>query len=510
MSKAIQNNIFSNITQLGMSETKSSDISNGAFISSFDQARENLVTGARQTIQSGSQHKTSSKKISANNFNELVSSKKIETSLNRSTSTAKSVKKTNKSSNQNEVSRANEKNDSKASKFDSDNKVNKRDNNKNEKINKDKNNTKTEDTRKTENVQNEEVKATTEGQDTIDTKELENIKDEKIKEILSKDLGIPIEAINQILAQMNLTPTDLVDNQNFSNFINQTLEFKEVALVDLDASQVKEITQLFDTINTIEQTADANSIDISSMIPSNTESTAQVFNSEILVQTDGANASVQAVMTSEVVETSSNPVINTDTNDTEGETITTIGNVQTHNTTADIGTVPIHNFSLTAEARNYNYNYNTNPNTNIAGNFTTRDIITENEFIEQIDFNELNDTKELDISLRPKELGKMNIKVTEHNGVLVAQIRVENERARQVINDNIDALRENLENQGLNITDVSVDISNNGDMARQQMMRESQKSSTRIQEIINNIEAEEAEIEEVSPTLTRHEINYRV
>ena len=85
MSKAIQNNIFSNITQLGMSETKSSDISNGAFISSFDQARENLVTGARQTIQSGSQHKTSSKKISANNFNELVSSKKIETSLNRST-----------------------------------------------------------------------------------------------------------------------------------------------------------------------------------------------------------------------------------------------------------------------------------------------------------------------------------------------------------------------------------------------------------------------------------------
>ena len=477
MSKAIQNNIFSNITQLGMSETKSSDISNGAFISSFDQARENLVTGARQTIQSGSQHKTSSKKISANNFNELVSSKKIETSLNRSTSTAKSVKKTNKSSNQNEVSRANEKNDSKASKFDSDNKVNKRDNNKNEKINKDKNNTKTEDTRKTENVQNEEVKATTEGQDTIDTKELENIKDEKIKEILSKDLGTPIEAINQILAQMNLTPTDLVDNQNFSNFINQTLEFKEVALVDLDASQVKEITQLFDTINTIEQTADANSIDISSMIPSN-------------------------------------PVINTDTNDTEGETITTIGNVQTHNTTADIGTVPIHNFSLTAEARNYNYNYNynynTNPNTNIAGNFTTRDIITENEFIEQIDFNELNDTKELDISLRPKELGKMNIKVTEHNGVLVAQIRVENERARQVINDNIDALRENLENQGLNITDVSVDISNNGDMARQQMMRESQKSSTRIQEIINNIEAEEAQTEEVPPTLTRHEVDYRV
>lgn len=504
MTKAIQNNVFSNITQLGMPESKAIDTSNGAFTSSFDQARENLVTGARQNIQNGSKHKTSNTKLSTNNFNELIKNKKIETPTINSSNTTTSVTKTNKSSNQNGVSKKKEKNNPKSSKTENDNKVNKQDNNKNEKIDTDKNDTNTNDVAKTEDIQNQEVKQSAKGQETTDAKELENVKEEKIKAVLADELEVPIEAINQILAQMNLTPTDLVDNQNFSNFINQTLEFKEVALVDLDASQVKEIAQLFDTINTIEQTPDANSIDISSMTPSNTESTAQVFDSEILVQTDGANASVQAVMTSEIVETPGNPAINTDTSDTDGENVNIIGNVQTRNTTADQGTVPIHNFSLTAEARNYNYN------TNVSGNFTTRDIITENEFIEQIDFNELNDTRELDISLRPKELGRMNIKVTEQNGMLVAQIRVENERARQVINDNIEALRENLENQGLNITDVSVDINNNGDMARQQMMRESQKSSTRIQEIINNIEAEEAQTEEVPPTLTRHEVDYRV
>ena len=105
----------------------------------------------------------------------------------------------------------------------------------------------------------------------------------------------------------------------------------------------------------------------------------------------------------------------------------------------------------------------------------------------------------------------MNIKIVENNGAMVAEIKVDNEKAKEFILNNIHELKDNLEEQGLNVADVKVDIKQ--DNRQSQMEQERQKSSKRIQEIIskhlNDATLEEVEDNE-TPILSDSEVDYMV
>ncbi|SHG58226.1 hook-length control protein FliK [Thermosyntropha lipolytica DSM 11003] len=71
---------------------------------------------------------------------------------------------------------------------------------------------------------------------------------------------------------------------------------------------------------------------------------------------------------------------------------------------------------------------------------------------------------EMKIELKPEFLGKMTIKIAVEEGAVTARFIAENLRVKQMLESNIAALRQSLENQGLRVekTEVNVQLNNGG------------------------------------------------
>lgn len=166
-------------------------------------------------------------------------------------------------------------------------------------------------------------------------------------------------------------------------------------------------------------------------------------------------------------------------------------------------TLPVHHFTNT-----YNTSFTSD------GKITmdvirTGDLGDGQAFIEQIDFKTIGEIREINMQLKPKELGELNIKIVEVNGVIVAEIKVDNEKTKDLITNDIELLKENLEEQGINVSEVKVDIRQNN--RQSQMEQEREKSSKRIQEIISKYFTEEADdSEEVTLAHSDSEVDYMV
>ncbi|BCN31530.1 flagellar hook-length control protein FliK [Anaeromicropila herbilytica] len=89
-----------------------------------------------------------------------------------------------------------------------------------------------------------------------------------------------------------------------------------------------------------------------------------------------------------------------------------------------------------------------------------REIV--NQIVEQIKINIKPDTTSMEMILNPENLGKVNLMVSQKNGIMTAQFLVENQATKEAIESQINILKENLENQGLKVEAVEVAVSNFG------------------------------------------------
>ncbi|MBR4182546.1 MAG: flagellar hook-length control protein FliK [Lachnospiraceae bacterium] len=69
-----------------------------------------------------------------------------------------------------------------------------------------------------------------------------------------------------------------------------------------------------------------------------------------------------------------------------------------------------------------------------------------------------NEQTTLSMRLNPENLGQLTLHVTEKQGNLTAEVRVENDQVRDALNTQIAELRANLENAGVKVTAVEVTV----------------------------------------------------
>jgi flagellar hook-length control protein FliK len=62
------------------------------------------------------------------------------------------------------------------------------------------------------------------------------------------------------------------------------------------------------------------------------------------------------------------------------------------------------------------------------------------------------------IKLQPEQLGDVEVKVSMHKGVVLAEIKVENETVKAAIETNLDQLKNALSQKGYNTNQISVAI----------------------------------------------------
>ena len=106
-----------------------------------------------------------------------------------------------------------------------------------------------------------------------------------------------------------------------------------------------------------------------------------------------------------------------------------------------------------------------------------------------------DDKTTINIKLEPENLGKLSIKINSENGIFNASFFVESDKTKQIVEQQIQSLRQALSNQGINIQDINVQVGqNNEDLNYHKNLMEavnfSKKASIKIieedfEEIIN-------------------------
>ena len=87
------------------------------------------------------------------------------------------------------------------------------------------------------------------------------------------------------------------------------------------------------------------------------------------------------------------------------------------------------------------------------------------------------DKAEMVINLKPDHLGKLTLKVATENGIVTAQMVAENQQVKQIIESNLNVLRDSLEKQGITVQQFSVSVGQ--DSWNKGFNQDSQKNSSK-------------------------------
>ncbi len=346
--------------------------------------------------------------------------------------------------------------------------------------------------------------------------ELENSKDkgeidEKILSLLSQVLNVTTDQLKELLNQMGYAPSDLLKQEMFGKFVSEVYtQIKGENLLMVEDG-VKDISQLFDQLQVMcsETKIEGTPLDLQKQmdVKTNIEKTEQSLTTiQSLYEVEDENdiEVTQKTQVQSVVQNMNTKTV-TQLQTPEEQSNVLNNSVLNEPGKVDLGiVVPIQNFSSTVYSQLWQPE-----GTGTSQQVAQTPQLIETDIIDQIDFKTLGMTKEIHLQLSPKELGELSIKLIEENSNIVAQIKVDNEKAKAFLINEMNSLKTALEERGLTVTDVRVDIKQ--DTHQSQMEQEKQKSSKRIQEIITkHMEAFEEE-EEIRPEkISDSEVDYMV
>ncbi|OOO00125.1 MAG: hypothetical protein ATN35_08920 [Epulopiscium sp. Nele67-Bin004] len=134
------------------------------------------------------------------------------------------------------------------------------------------------------------------------------------------------------------------------------------------------------------------------------------------------------------------------------------------------------------------------------------------QLIDTIQIVTLSDGKQITIDLDPESLGKLSLTVTENSGVIRGEIKVDSEKVKEMVLDQIEALKEAMEAQGLTVGEFNVEVKDQG--YQEQMNHQKNKSNKRIEELLQmhleELEAAEVHQEEGDIAQVQHDQNVNV
>ena len=125
------------------------------------------------------------------------------------------------------------------------------------------------------------------------------------------------------------------------------------------------------------------------------------------------------------------------------------------------------------------------------------------QVISNMRFEAQGSLAEIRIQLKPDHLGEVNLRVATINGIVVAQFVAENQRVKEIIEAGFNQLRDALEEQGINVSDIEVSVGNGQN--DNEFSFEANISPTRIQSLMEGGE-EELETQAV---LEENVVDYR-
>lgn len=93
----------------------------------------------------------------------------------------------------------------------------------------------------------------------------------------------------------------------------------------------------------------------------------------------------------------------------------------------------------------------------VAEGVTVRDIVYQ--LVDAVKVNITPENTSLEMNLNPESLGRVNLSITQKNGVMTAQITTENQVSKEALESQLQILKDNIEAQGVKVEAIEVTVS---------------------------------------------------
>jgi flagellar hook-length control protein FliK len=293
-----------------------------------------------------------------------------------------------------------------------------------------------------------------------DAQEQVTSKTEQIKQQLADKLGISLEDLENVMAELGLTLADLTDASNMVVLVNNLTSGIDALSLMTDETAFTQITELTDMVTeAFDEIAEELGVTVDEVI-SFIETMEPITNQ------------AQDVVPEQTEVKADTPVVTVTVEDSRTEENT--------QTVVESHKEEVHNTDATARSRNENKE-STDQN-NLAGStaqtevqtFGQTDVVTTaqdtsfsemartqeilDQIAEYVKINARPEVTEMEIQLNPANLGTVNLQVAAKDGTITAQLITQNEQVRQALESQAFVLKDSLEQQGIKVDAVEVTI----------------------------------------------------
>ena len=323
---------------------------------------------------------------------------------------------------------------------------------------KDQNTTDTKNTKAdTDVVDKKQNAADTDKADKTDNSKQDNKSDEKVndvvqnvKDTIKEELDVSDEDIAKAMEVLGITDNDLLSVVKVTELVSALTGADSITLITDDDMSGK-LTSVLDAVNTAQE-------DIADMLNTDVDDAVLVVRTDAVVKKD----------TDETV------VKNTDSSITDNQSVSeteSLSNVLAAKVTAQGSS----KHEESTGEHTGEQNHNTQSYGGVADSIiqsmkdSFADIVTEdtsrvseadivNQVIDQIKLSSGRELTSIEVMLNPERLGSVHVTVTAKNGILSAQIAAQNEQVKTALENQVTALKENFQNQGIKVEAVEITV----------------------------------------------------
>ena len=323
---------------------------------------------------------------------------------------------------------------------------------------KDQNTTDTKNTKADTDVVDKKQNAADTGKaDKTDNSKQDNKSDEKVndvvqnvKDTIKEELDVSDEDIAKAMEVLGITDNDLLSVVKVTELVSALTGADSITLITDDDMSGK-LTSVLDAVNTAQE-------DVADMLNTDVDDAVLVVRTDAVVKKDTDETAVK--------NTDSSITDNQSASETESLSDVLAAKVTAQGSSKHEESTGEH----TGEQ-----NHNTQSYGGVADSIiqsmkdSFADIVTEdtsrvseadivNQVIDQIKLSSGRELTSIEVMLNPERLGSVHVTVTAKNGILSAQIAAQNEQVKTALENQVTALKENFQNQGIKVEAVEITV----------------------------------------------------
>lgn len=301
--------------------------------------------------------------------------------------------------------------------------------------------------------------------DKTDKSKQDNKSDEKVndavqnvKDTIKEELDVSDEDIAKAMEVLGITDNDLLSVVKVTELVSALTGADSITLITDDDMSGK-LTSVLDAVNTAQE-------DIADMLNTDVDDAVLVVRTDAVVKKDTDETVVK--------NTDSSITDNQSVSETESLSDVLAAKVTAQGSSKNEESTGEHTGEHTSEHTS-EQNHNTQSYGGVADSIiqsmkdSLADIVTEdtsrvseadivNQVIDQIKLSSGRELTSIEVMLNPERLGSVHVTVTAKNGILSAQIATQNEQVKTALENQVTALKENFQNQGIKVEAVEITV----------------------------------------------------